>query len=445
MERWLLDARDLLGAKRGRETFRTEIEARRKKAELELEHYSKPGRRRRSTLARISGDVILDEYQATWRERAEGEIAERTLANYLDYYRLHIRPSLGGLALRDITRAVIKDRLAAMRRAGKGRNTVRLARAALSVILSEAVEDEILTVNPAFQVRNRGRRRPDRMKQSEKLAKVRPFKQEELDKLLRVADATERPPIAAYFWIMGRAALRPAEAIGLRPENIDFTKRAILVSGSYQEVTFRSLDPTEKPRHVVLPDQPTKTGMARTVPMSRSLADRLRRYVAWTKTETLRLGLRRVPEYLLFSEAGTPLNQANAAKAFKRVLKRAELALSHSPYDLRHTVASLLLKKRTPLTDVAKLLGHFKPDGSANPATTLLWYAHCLPSGEDRCVDLLDTPEPGGRHLAAPGSGGDFGISGITSGVEAPSNGEKSEQESARPEGFEPPTLRSEV
>jgi hypothetical protein len=40
---------------------------------------------------------------------------------------------------------------------------------------------------------------------------------------------------------------------------------------------FRSFDPNEKPRHVVLPDQPTKTGMVRTVPMSRSLADRLRR------------------------------------------------------------------------------------------------------------------------------------------------------------------------
>jgi hypothetical protein len=85
----------------------------------------------------------------------------------------------------------------------------------------------------------------------------------------------------------------------------------------------------------------------------------------------------------------------------------------------------LLLKKRTPLTDVAKLLGHFKADGTANPATTLLWYAHCLPSGDDRCVDLLDTPEPGGTDLASTGTCGRFGISGITSGAEAPSSGEK--------------------
>ncbi len=380
-----------------------------------------------------------------WRERAEGEIAPRTLATYLDSYRLYIHPYLGTVSLRDIKRTVIKDRLAALRRSGKGRNTVRLARAALSVILSEAVEDEILTANPAFQVRTRGRRRPDRMKQSEKLAKVRPFSQEELDKLLRSADETESQPLSVYFWIMGRAALRPAEAIGLRPADVDFVDGDILVNGSYQEVTFRSLDPNEKPKHVDLPDSPTKTGIRRRVPMSRLLAERLRRYLTWAKAETLRKGWRGVPEYLLFSEAGTPLNQANAAKAFKRVLKAARLPLSHSPYDLRHTVASILLKKRTPLTDVAKLLGHFKPDGTPNPATTLLWYAHCLPSGDDRCVDLLDTPEPGGTHLAATGTGDEFGISGITSGAEAPSNGEKDEQESARPEGFEPPTLRSEV
>ena len=54
--------------------------------------------------------------------------------------------------------------------------------------------------------------------------------------------------------------------------------------------------------------------------------------------------------------------------------------------DLRHTFASLLLSANVPLLYVSKQLGH------AKLTTTLDHYAKWLPSGEQRFVNVLDTP-----------------------------------------------------
>ena len=72
-----------------------------------------------------------------------------------------------------------------------------------------------------------------------------------------------------------------------------------------------------------------------------------------------------MPEWVFCSTSATLIDQHNAGKAFRRCLKKAGLPLGHSPYDLRHTFATLLLAKGKPITYVAPQLGH------ANPATTL--------------------------------------------------------------------------
>ena len=50
---------------------------------------------------------------------------------------------------------------------------------------------------------------------------------------------------------------------------------------------------------------------------------------------------------------------------FAKVLERAQLS-GHTPYDLRHTFATLHLAKGHPITYVSAQLGH------SDPSTTLL-------------------------------------------------------------------------
>jgi integrase len=67
----------------------------------------------------------------------------------------------------------------------------------------------------------------------------------------------------------------------------------------------------------------------------------------------------------------------------RSVLQKAQLP-SFSPYDLRHTYASLLLSEGVPLPYVAQQLGHSKP------TITLKYYTRWIPSGKANHVEVLE-------------------------------------------------------
>jgi Phage integrase family len=136
--------------------------------------------------------------------------------------------------------------------------------------------------------------------------------------------------------------------------------------------------------------------------MSAELTRTLQRLLVERKAETLKRGWAEVPPWVFISDAGTPLDLSNMTKAWRRVLKKAELP-TFRLYDLRHTFATTLPANGAPITYVATHLGH------AKPTTTLLHYTHWIPRGDKRYVDGLDTPahrqpEPGVVAKEVPGS-----------------------------------------
>jgi hypothetical protein len=122
-----------------------------------------------------------------------------------------------------------------------------------------------------------------------------------------------------------------------------------------------------------------------------------------------------MPPWVFPSDAWTPMDHANVAKAFKRVLKAAGLALHHSPHDLRHTFASLLLQQGESIQYVQRMLGH------ASITPTVDTYGKWLPMGNKAAVDRLDTPiaEDGGK-MVAEGTTGLPGVSEVVDGVGDP-------------------------
>jgi len=103
--------------------------------------------------------------------------------------------------------------LVALRELGLSKRTAGMARATLSVILSDAADEGIVTSNPALELGRGRRKRADTQSLRQKAEKVRPLSEEELALFLEVAD-TKTPRFAAAFWAQGRAGLRPSEAIG---------------------------------------------------------------------------------------------------------------------------------------------------------------------------------------------------------------------------------------
>jgi integrase len=150
---WLVDFFDATG-KRRRVTAPT-------RAAAELLFAEKVAQSRQAAPPVQDPDISVARYAAGWLEEVRTTLEPRTHRSYAQLLRLHILPAFGGMKLRALHRGHIKALLNEKRRLGLSKNTVRLIRATLSVLLSDAVDAGIIFANPASGIARRGRKRAD--------------------------------------------------------------------------------------------------------------------------------------------------------------------------------------------------------------------------------------------------------------------------------------------
>ena len=334
--------------------------------------------------ANIDRHVTLRAYAEGWMASLATEKEAHTVRNYTERLTGHVLPALGHLKIRQLHRWHIKTFLAEKRRQGHAKNGVRLMKAALSAMLSNAVDDGIIVANPAFQLGRRKTSRADRLTPADRLQKVRPMTWEQRDGFLQAVAAI--PCYNAFFATLAKTGLRPGEAFALKPEDLDLRERTLRVERAWSLGGLKA----------------TKTYEDRSIDLTPDLARLLQRHTVWLKAETLRRGWGEAA-WLFPNEEGNPLDESRVRKTFKRALGHAKLP-GFRVYDLRHTYASLLLAAGAPITYVSAQLGH------ANPSTTLRYYAKWIPSKGRRWADLLDRVVEFGttlgtriKHLAESG------------------------------------------
>ena len=134
--------------------------------------------------------------------------------------------------------------------------------------------------------------------------------------------AAGRIPIyGTLFTLIAKAGLRPSEARGLKPDDIDWHTRTVRIP--------RSLDPDNA-------EKPTKTYETRDVDLSAELATTLRQYLGWLDRHALTEGWEE-PHWLFPGPDNKPLDESLVRRSFRRALKRAGVR-NFSTYDLRHTL-----------------------------------------------------------------------------------------------------------
>ncbi len=84
------------------------------------------------------------------------------------------------------------------------------------------------------------------------------------------------------------------------------------------------------------------------------------------------------------STVGTPINQSNMNKSFKKLLELIGLP-SIRFHDLRHTAASLMLNYGIPVIIVSRRLGH------ARQSITLDIYGYLIPGKQEEVAELMDS------------------------------------------------------
>ena len=301
----------------------------------------------------------LRTYAAAWLKTATGTLKASTVTFYDGALDTHVLPALGARQVASIRRQDCRELIAACRAKGLKVATVRGILRALSTVLTQAVEDELLPANPALRM-GKHLRQGDEPK-----PEIQPLTRDEVGTLLATA-ATHFPRWHPLLLCAVRTGMRQGELLALRWADLDFAGRFISVNRNL----VRGLLTTPK------------NHQRRRVDMSAQLSAALAASRTRQRARALKAG-KDSPEMVFPSADGTLLDEANVRHMFYRILEKAELRRVRF-HDLRHTFASLLIQQGESVVYVKEQMGH------ASIQITVDVYGHLVPGGNRAAVDRLD-------------------------------------------------------
>ncbi len=297
---------------------------------------------------------------------------ESTIDRYDVDFRCHLKPKFGPLPLNQITREKIKELVSELldkkspRKKKLSRNSIRNIVAALRLTLNQAIEDGLITANPATKLAKF-------FKQAISAREIDFLTRDEVPLFLeqaRIRDAAKRkgdPEYCPVFLCAIHTGMRAGELAGLQWGDIDWNGKFIMVRRSVKDGKI----------------SPTKTDKMRRVDMSDALADELRDFRRRQLEEAMQRGRNQLPEWVFASGEGTPLDLHNVSKReFSKCLEKAKLRRFRF-HDMRHTFASLLIQNGESLAYVKDQLGH------SSIKITVDIYGHLVPGANGQAVNRL--------------------------------------------------------
>jgi len=259
-------------------------------------------------------------------------------------------------------------------------------RAALSAVLSHAVESQYLPHNPLRDVRRKRQPVEDAV---DPRVVVNP---EQARALLKAVQAIA-PDLHAYFATIYYAAARPAEARNLRRRDLHLPASGwgrITLAGSYQERGAAWTGDGARSEERQLKHRPRKA--IGPVPAHPALVNAFRAHLATYDTppdgrlfvaRTGRGGKKLDPPYTEPAGASRIYRVWAAARREALTAEQVASPLAARPYDLRHAAVSTWLAAGVAPTQVAEWAGH-------GVDVLLRVYAKCLDNSEQAALDRID-------------------------------------------------------
>jgi integrase len=317
---------------------------------------------RESGLIFDAGNQTVGEYLDWWlHDSTKNTVRQGTFVRYEQIVRLHIKPALGRIALKNLTPAHVQGLYRDRLDSGLSRATVQKIHVVLHKALDQATSWSLVPRNPTKSVKA-PRPAPE---------EIRPLDQEHAKTLLEAARG-ER--FEALYVLAITTGLRQGELLGLKWEDVDLENGLIRVR--------RTLT---RNRGRLLLDEPKTKRSRRTVRLTEAAVESLKRHLAQQMEQMERLGNLYEDEGLVFAtQRGTLVNPTNLRKrSFSPLLKKAGLPTIRF-HDLRHTCATLLLSRNVNPKIVSEMLGH------SSIAITLDTYSHVLPNMQDSAARALE-------------------------------------------------------
>ena len=310
----------------------------------------------------------------TWlKDFKEDSLRPTTYWSYDTNIRVHIKPHLGGMTLKELNTLVIQKFIKKKYKdEGLSSATVRKIFNIINGALKQAKAAKMIASNPAEGVKLP----PVENK------KPRILSQDEQQKFI---EALNGEKMKMLFLVSLTSGLRIGELCALKWENVNLDEGIISVKGTIIRVKDFD-DDSDRKTKVVIGDPKTKSGF-RTVPLPEASVTLLKIHKSAQEAERQKRLEKGKPYfdngYVFSSYKGTLTENRNAMRAFHRILKKAFIPKSNI-HSLRHTYASRLLESGANIRLIADLLGH------SDISTFLNTYAHVLPDQKKEAVQVLN-------------------------------------------------------
>jgi integrase len=340
-----------IGNKRAAEEVARKIEAKLALSGMELFSDQETQKSKAST---------FEEYAATWIDViVPATCKPSTLRDYQGILKNHVLPVIGKKPVNEISRLMIKQNLMKKINQGYANSTVIHMKNAMSGVLNLALDDEVISVNPAHNIGKI-------FKKTQPKLSFDPYNQDELKKLL---DSVQMnfPGHYPMFLTMARTGIRFGECLGLQWKDMDFENRFINIERGLSKGKIET----------------PKGGQSRKVDMSLQLTDVLKKLQHQRKVDTLKNGWSGMPDWVFVTGDGNPYHESYPRRIYYKAIKKAGLRKIRV-HDLRHTYATLRITKGDNIADVSKQLGHH------SVKFTMDIYYHWIPGGNKNEVDGLD-------------------------------------------------------
>jgi|CXWL01.1.fsa_nt_gi integrase len=225
---------------------------------------------------------------------------------------------------------------------------------------------------------------------------IKPFSSEEEKQYFSELDK-EPPWFKIWSHVMFRTGCRIGESLALTEANLDFESKKINIWRQFHKGVVRA----------------PKFNSTRTLPMCSDLEGALRAHLGQLDFERKMQGREKEKERWIFpswvNPKNLPLSPSGVAEHFHEYLNRIDLPHKRV-HDIRHTVATVLIRYGVNAKAVAMILGH------KDPGTTLKIYVHVFPSELHFAMESLVGRE---QRLCCPACKRPMGVNAFTENLRA--------------------------
>jgi len=305
-----------------------------------------------------------------WLPTQRSQLRASTFDGYRRTIEAHVIPNIGGITLQKLQPEDLDALYAKLEESGRrdgkvgglSKKTVRSVHAIIHKALADAQRKGTVIRNVASLA--------DAPKLSAAPRKeMKAWTAEELATFLTLA--RQHRFFAAWF-VASHTGMRRGEVLGLRWSDLDLDTARLSVKQAVIIVAYE----------MKISDIKTNTGR-RTIDLCHRTVEVLKEWREHQDEERRLLGdTYQDGDYVFASHDGSPVNPDFFSQCFDRLLAKAPLPRIRL-HDLRHTHATILLKKNVPVKVVSERLGH------ANAAFTITVYQHVMPGMQADAATLF--------------------------------------------------------